>query len=429
MKKTIRAAFVAALLSSTAAVVAMSPAPAMAQAAAPAPKPTPAINNKLADASKQANAGKYPEALALVKEAQAIPNPNEFDKYQINKITGYVSVKMENYDAAEVAYDAMVRSPAIPAADRQNVLDAAASMALNGKHYDKVVEYVGMAEAAGIKDDKLYKAAAQAAYLKGDPATAESLAVKSLAITDPTGVAPDKILLDVLVGAQMDQKKDAAAQATLERIAFTFGDKKDWGVAISQAIGIAAPTATDQDYAVIHLGRLMYAADGITQPQDYKLFGESANRRGLLGDVQQAQENGASGMAGVPANLAAKVTTDKASLAKVDAEAAKAKDGTAYVANADSYYGYGNFAKAEEDARAGLAKGGLRASDQVEANMILGETLVQQGHYSDAIPIFNAINSNAAINKAAKMWAGYASQKLKAANAAATAPVAGAPAR
>ncbi len=412
MNKTIRAAFTVALLS-TAAAVAFAPAPAVAQAAAQAaavPKMSSGVQKKLSDASALANQNKFAEALVLVNEAKAIENKNVTDDYQINKFVGYIAVKQDDFDTAEVAYDAMARSPALPAEEKPGVLNAAASMALNAQHYDRVIEYVKMAEAAGLNDDKLLKAAAQSYYLKDDNVNAEAYAKKSIAVSEAAGATPDKTALEVLAGAQLNQSNDAGARETMERIALTFGQKEDWSVAISQAIG----TPGMNDLNVVFLSRLMQAVGGKTQPPDYKLFGDSANRIGFLGDAVTALDNGAEGL---PANLRANATKDENGLAAAEAEAAKQKDGNLDIANAESFYGYGNYAKAEAAARAGIAKGGLK--DANEAQMVLGQSLVAQGHYSDAIPAFKSVqSSNAAVSKVAYLWAGFAQQKLNAINAA-----------
>src|SRR5262245_50297788 len=127
MKTIIRAAFVAALLS-TAATVAFAPTPVLAQAAPP--KMTTAVQNRLAEASKLIEANKLDEALAKVNEAQAQANLNDTDKYNINRFVGLISFKKDDFAGASAAYDAMARSPVLAAADRVGVLRSAAGLSM-----------------------------------------------------------------------------------------------------------------------------------------------------------------------------------------------------------------------------------------------------------------------------------------------------------
>ncbi len=400
MKKTIRAALVAAMFSTT-AVIALVPAPAAAQSA---PKLSSAVQKKLVDASKLADQGKLDEALAAMTEANALPDLNETDKYQINKMIGVIAFKKNDFATAETAFDAAARSPAMPAEDRQSILRSAAGFASQSNHFDNVIAYASLGEAAGMNDPQLYNAAAQAYLLKDDYANAQTQAEKAVAAEKAAGQNPSHDTLLLLSQAQAGRSDSAGAQNTLEQMALLYGSSEDWGYAISQAIG----TTGMNDLYVVHLGRLMYATNGKTAASDYKLFGDSANRIGFLGDAVMALDHGADGL---PANLRTKATTDKNGLAAAETEAAKQKNGNLDIANAESYYGYGDYAKAEAAARAGIAKGGLK--DPNEAQLVLGESLVAQGHYSDAIPAFKSINSaNAAATKTAYLWAGYAQQKL-----------------
>jgi hypothetical protein len=406
MKISIRAALTAALLSATAGV-ALSPAPVAAQSKAAEPiRVSPEVAKKLNDANAKMGANDLDGALALIKEAQALPKLTPADDFQVHKFLGIVSVKKDDFATAEGAFDFMARSPVLPENEKASTLLTAAGIASENKHYDKVTEYVAMAEAAGIKDESLYVAAGNAAFMKNDSKSAAAYANKALEVAKAAGTPPKRNAYDLLLQAQLQGNDTAGSQATMEQLAINYGTPEDWGYAISGAIG----TPGANDTTVTYLARLANVTGAKTVDADVKLFGEAANRGGFLGDAQKAQEKGAT-----IANLAANVAKDKAALPKAEAEAAKAKDGNVSLALAQSFYGYGDFAKAEALARDAIAKGGIKAPNEAnDAQMVLGQSLVAQGHYSDAIPVFAAVKSgNAAMNKAAFLWAGYAQQKLK----------------
>ena len=132
MKTTlIGAALAACLLGSAAVVATISPALAAETkpAAATEPKVSAPVGKLLEGASKLMAAKDYAGAMVLIKQAQALPDQTPFDTYKINNFMGIDAFNLNDHATADVAFEAMVESPAMPESERTPTLHNAALLA------------------------------------------------------------------------------------------------------------------------------------------------------------------------------------------------------------------------------------------------------------------------------------------------------------
>jgi tetratricopeptide (TPR) repeat protein len=118
-----------------------------------------------------------------------------------------------------------------------------------------------------------------------------------------------------------------------------------------------------------------------------------------------AQQHGASGYP----DPTARADADKKTMAQQIA--AGQKQGGQYNAKlAEALYSYGMYPEAQAAAELAMSKGG--ATDPSEAPMVLGQALVAEGKYDDAIAAFGKVTGGGpATPRIVRLWTDYANIK------------------
>jgi len=407
------ALFVCLMGTASAFALTISTAPAIA-AKATGPAVSAAVGKLLQPAQKLLEAKDYKGALDLIKQAQALPDQTDYDKYTINNFLANASIATADYATADTAYEAMAESPALPDADKSSTLHNATLLATQAKHYDKATKY-GAAYIAlgGPPDATILGTLAQAYYFSNDFANAEAMAQKALDAT-PAGQAPNRMALDIKLSAQIKAKKEADALATLETTVTYYDDADDWGQIIDNSMGVHGI----KDMEALHIYRLRLVAHASGQPADYTLPANLALSPGVSLPAEAVGYLEAGHVGGADLGKAqAAAARDRAVLPQFEV-LAKKSGGDVMLKLAETYYGYGRYADAVTAAQAAIAKGGPKM-DPNEANMLIGESLLQQGRTADAVAAFNALkNPSPGYAKGQHVWLLFANRKY--ATAAAT---------
>lgn len=418
-KRFVRAALMACLLGSAAAVAITAPAFAMGGTPTSTPPAKPGSGAKvsvpvgklLKPAQDAMTANDYAGALVLIKQAQALPDQTPYDTYKINEFLGNAYIKLNDHVNADVAFEAMANSPAIdqePPENKANTIRIAALLATEQKHYADGIKFSKAFIALGGPPDALILASlSQAYYYSGDYANAETTAAQIVAAT-PAGEAPNRGGLEVLFGAQLKAKKQDEALKTLEEIVTFYDDPDEWG----QLIGVSLGIKGIKDFEALHIYRLFPVTKAKTGPDDYKVASALALSIGYPVEAEALLQAG--GMP-VGADVRGRAAADRKTIDSFIGIAQKSPTGELDLKAAETLYGYGRYADSEAAARRALQKGGAKTNAN-EANLVLGEALVMQGKTADAVAAFNAISSpTAATARAQHLWLLYANRKYAAA--------------
>jgi hypothetical protein len=408
--RILRAALVACLMgtASIVALTAVSTAPAIAKSSGPSVS-TP-VAKLLQPAQKLLEAKDFNGAMALIKQAQALPDQTPFDTYTINNFLGSASIGLSDYATADTAYEAMAESPALPDEDKASTLHNATLLAAQVKHYDKAIKY-GTAYLAlgGPLDTTIVATLSQAYFFTNDFANAEGMAQKAIDAT-PAGQAPPRNALEIKLSSQIKAKQNDAALATMEVIVTFYNDADDWGQVIDFGLGVKGL----KDMEALHIYRLRLASHAHGQPGDYTLPANLCLQQNMSCPAESVMYLEAGNVGGGDlARARAAAARDRAVLPQFETVAKKG-GGDLMLKLAESYYGYGRYADAEATARAALAKGGARM-DANEAKMLIGEALIMQGKTADAVAAFNSLsNPSPGYAKAQHLWLLFANRKYDA---------------
>jgi hypothetical protein len=386
--------------------------------AADKPKLTSAVQNALAEAQKAQQKNDIPGAEAAIAKAQAVDGRKPYDDLMINVIKTQVEIQAGNLPAADAAAEAAADSTEIPDDSKQAIYDNGLMLALNAQHTDKALAYAKQIDTLGGADPRIQSYVAKAYFLANDYAGTIAASQKALAAAKAANTKLPHDAYLVLAAAQVANKDQAGARATLEGAVQEFNDPQDW----TQLIDVALGTQGLRDLDVIYLGRLLVATNAAISTSQAAIIGETASRLTFYGDAEAMKEHGGTGFAD-PTAAAAK---DKAAIPGLLATAAKDKNGgLLYAKVAQAQYSYGLYPDAEASARQSIAKGG--DPDASEPQMVLAMSLAGQGKYQDAIAAFKAVTGGGpATARAAELWVIYCNVKL---TPPATATAAAAPAK
>jgi tetratricopeptide (TPR) repeat protein len=427
MKKNLVRAVLVASLSLFFAGAAFTATPAVAADAEAAAKPklSKAASKPLSEAQKAFATKDWALMLAKVKEAQALPDLTDYDKYIINYFMGLAYFNSGDKASATPCFTAAAESTAAPPEERNSALRIAIELENDAKDFAKVIELGQQAMKTGALEGTIAAVVSVAYYNSGDYPNAKIFAQRSIDSDTAAGKLPDRGAYQVLLMSQNRQKDIPGEIKTLEIMSTDYGVAEDWGHLIDISLGLL-PKSSTREVAALYLYRLRLTAGAETRADDYLLVADLALGLHFPGEAQKALQQGINAgtlsqakAAGTlnKANAAARV--DEPTLAVADAAAAKSPSANGDVSVGEDYYGYGRYADAVRLAQRAIPKGGVKA---IEAQLLLGVVQARQGDNATAAQSLALVRGDAALERVAQLWTLYATRKYGA--PAATAPVA-----
>ena len=381
-----------------------------------------AVTSQIQDAQKSLQAKDFQGAMAKLKEAQAVADRTDFDNYIINRLTMSAAVGLNDMATAAAAGEAAAESPAIPDADKKEVLRDALELATVQKHYQKVAQYGQQLAAMNALDYQTTGMLALAYYETNDLAHAQQYAQQSIALAKAAGQPPDQNAMMIVMSSQVKQNNQAGAEQTLEQIALQNNSPETW----AQLVGVTFGAKGMNDATAIYLYRLLMLA-GAAKGSDYKEMASALSVLGYPTETMNVLQRGissgkiSSGEVGATLAKARRdAAQDERMLPQIASAAAKSRTGEQDIKLAEDYWGYGRYADAEAAARRAIGKGGLKTP--AEGPLMIGAAQVAQDKYADAIQTLSQVSGNAAATKTAHLWSLFAQAKQGRSAAAPAAP-------
>ena len=385
------------------------------------PTVSAALSKPLVAAQKAMQTNDFAGALVHIHEAQALPNHTPYDDYVINEFLANIAIGQKDFAAAATAYEALVDSPALPPEDKASTLGTALLLSHNVKHDGNALRYGEALLAMGPLDPKYAGPLAEIYFNQGNSDKALTIAKQVADTAVAAGKTPEEGVLDIIVQVQLKKHDTAAAIPALETLVQDYGEPGDWGTLIPL---VQSSTKGMHEQDALNLYRLILATDAIVSSEvDYEVMANVAALLGYPGDEVAFLEHGlakgtiaASDKAGAMLPGArAKEAEDKRTLPSFAAQAAARKTGDYDVKLAETYFGYGRYAEAEEAARRANTKGGTK--DPLEAQLILGMALAREGKNAEAADVLSKIGGNTPNVTIAHLWLVYAQRKYGVAGA------------
>jgi tetratricopeptide (TPR) repeat protein len=399
----------------TALVVGVFAAASLVSAPAAFAQAKPSVSKAVAKPLKAAQdaIGKknWAEAIARLKEAEAVPGRTAYDTYALNELAAYAYGRAGNYGEAARAIEATLNSGFVAPADVGPKVESLAKISYQQKDYPKAIEYGNRALKGGNRDEDLYTIVGQSYYLRGDYKGTLKFMNDYVDDIEKRGGKPKEQSLQIIMSSCLKLEDDSCTTRALERLVADYPKPEYW-----QNITYSMLRAPDNSERVM-LNTYRLAADvgALKRPDDYTEMAQLAIEQGSPGEAvailnkafernvfteQRDKDRNQRLLDSAKKQAAA----DQASLAKIEKEA---KTGDAQVGLGKAYLSYGQYDQAIIALQGGIAKGGLRNLE--EAQLMLGIAQMRAGRKDEAIKTFRSVKGDEKYARLGNLWALHAS--------------------
>jgi tetratricopeptide (TPR) repeat protein len=376
---------------------------------------SPKMAKPLKAAQELSNAKKYPEALAKLKEADAINPKTPYDEYVINELSAYAYIHTNDMANAEKAMEGTFGSQYVPQGEVATRAKQLAVVNYQLKNYDKAIDYGNKAIKAGDNDESIYTVVAQAYYLKNDYKNTRQFTEQYIDSEVKAGKTPKEDTLLLEQSSCVKLGDDECVTKTLEKLV-TYHPKTEYWQNLVYSMFQAQ---NQNDRSLMNTYRLASEVDVLKKPEDYTEMAQLAIEQGSPGEAQKILEKGFQKNVFTDARSQDKnkrllasaqkaADADKATLAKTGTEADAAATGDKDVGVGLAYLGYNQYDKAAEFLDKGLKKGSVK--NEAEARLLLGIAQLKSGKKDDAMKSFKQVKGDANLERIANLWSLRAKQ-------------------
>jgi len=365
-----------------------------------------------------ANEGKFPEAEAELRIADAVENKTPFEQFQVEELLGFVALKQAKYKDAAQLYERGLDSGFLPAEQVNDRLRLLAQLYFQPdlRDLNKVITYgTRWLEASGKRDPVMLGLVGQASYFNDDFSAATNYMKEAIAVSVAAGQKPEENWLLILQNSYSKLKNDLGIiDATVELVRY-FPRKEHW-ITLSSTLLRSANT---KELEILQVFRLLYVVDAMDSADDFTEASNVAMRSGSPGEALKFMERGyalkildTSGdkqkSQQVLEDAKRQAAEDRKTLPQFEKEATASKVGEADVKLGEAFLSYDQPAKAVEAIRRGIAKGGVKSVD--DANLSLGRALLASGDRDGAAAAFGLVK-NPDYSLLVRLWLIYTAEQ------------------
>jgi len=360
---------------------------------------------------------KYKEALAKLKEVEAVPNRTANENLLLEQMRASAAMQAGDLATASKATQVLIASGKLSATDQGRYAAGLASLYYRDKDYTNAAAWAQKALAANPGDKTMRGLMIQSYYLAGDTATAQREALADVQAAEKAGQAPPEDRLQLLANLASKGTDKQAYITSLERLVAYYPKKEYWNDLLRR---IESKPGYNNRLA-LDMYRLRRATKTLDSGNDVFEMAQLALQERQAAEAKKILEEGfAAGLLGKGndaerqkrlLNLASQ-RADEApkQLAATEIEARELKDGDALVRIGMAYSGMGQHDKGIQLIQQGIAllqqdkaaKG--RAGRVDEANLHLGLAFLRAGQKPKAVQAFKSVQGTDGSADLARLW-------------------------
>ncbi len=376
------------------------------------------VGKPLQAANELIKSQKFKEALAKVREADAVPNKNANESFMVERMRIAAASGAGDADTAAKSYETLKASGKLSPAEQLRMLESLTVAYYRAKDYAKAVNWGKRYLADGGSNGQIRTLLIQSQYLSGDYAGATKELVVELHADEKAGRVPPEDRLKLLLNAAQRVNDNGSYVMAMERLVTHYPKKEYW----ADLLGRVQRKPNFSDRLALDTYRLMLASGSMRNANDYMEMAQLAVQAGLPAEGKQVVEKGfAAGVLGKGTPTEAdrhrrlndlvvkRAEEDRQSLVKRQAEAATAKGGADLVDVGFGQVFLGEPKKGIALMEQGIAKGGLKRAD--DARLHLGIAWLMSGDSARAQTVFKTVTGNDGTGDLARLWTLIARQK------------------
>jgi len=370
----------------------------------------PEVGRPLQQAADLLKNNRAKEALAKVREAEAVPNRTPAENLTIDRMRGAAAARAGDPQTAIKSFEAVLASGRLSGAEQGQMTEQIAYQYAQLKDWPRTREWAAKARAMpGTNGAELDKLLAFVNAQSGDFAAVARDAQAAVEAAEKAGRRPDEADLLRLADALRRTGNTAGQTAVLEKLITHYPKREYWQIVLGR---VQAKPGFSQRLAVdvLRLKRQTKTLDSadeyVEMTQLLLQDGQAAEARavvdegfgaGLLGKGEQAERQQR-----LRALATQRATSAAADLASAEQGLADDKSGDTLVRIGMGYSGLGQHDKAVALIQQGIKKGGLRQPQQ--AQLHLGIALARAGQKDRAAQAFRAVGGTDGAAELARLW-------------------------
>ena len=359
----------------------------------------------------------YRDALAKIREADAVTGKSLYETGVIEQMRGVAAAGAGDYPTAIRSFEAIIAQGRQSPSDQLKMIQALAGFAYQTKDYAKTISWAIRYLHDGGSDDQIRRLLAQAYFLTDDFSDAAKELQTQIKVAEHSGQKIPEESLQLLANCALKQNDNETYAATLRMLVASYPSKAYWAELIRRVRG--RPGVADR--LSLDFGRLEFAAGAVDTAAHYVDLTELSLQAGLPGEAKMVIDRGFTvgalgGGSGsdvdrhnrlrvMATNAAA---ADSKALPINEKEAVAAKDGNALVGNGLDYVGYGQAEKGIALIEQGIQRGGLKHSD--DAKLHLGIAYFAAGQREKAVQVWKTIEGSDGTAELSRLWVLLASR-------------------
>lgn len=369
------------------------------------------VGTPLQDAGRLLKAGKAKEALAKVRDAEAVGGRTAAENNAIEGIRFSAAMVANEPDTMVRSFEALKGAGKLSGAQQLQYMEAIAGTYLRGGNAGKALEWANKYFAAGGSSPTVKQVQQQAQFKSGDVTGFMKDTLAEIQSDEKAGRAPAKDKLTNLLWAAQ-KKGDANAEAlATEKLLNYYPDPKLWAQILG---GLPEKKSFDSSRYALDLYRLRLATNNMSRgAEDYMEMAQLAAQAGYPEEGKQVVDKGlAAGVLGQGAEgarhkrladlMIKKIGEAKANAAANEKAAEDAKDGNAFVTLGLANAFGGNAKKGIAQIEQGIAKGNLKRPE--DAKLYLGMAHQLAGETSKAQAAWRSVKGSEGAADLARLW-------------------------
>lgn len=390
----------------------------LAQESAPKETVRLEVGRPLQAVQELVNAKKFQEALAKIREAEAVPDKTAYEIFIIDQMRGPITAKVGDNVLSIKSYEAVIGAGRLPPAETLPMIEIIAGLYFQDKDYKRAAAWARRFLAEGGANPRVRLLMMQSLYLAGDYENAAKEISADIQTTEKAGKTPTEDLLLLLASCALKQNNQEAYVGVLEKLVTYHPKEKYW---VDLIYRVEAKPTFDNRLA-LNLYRLKFALGQINKGADYLAMAQLAMQAGFPSEARIVLDQGfTKGALGSGPDIAAQTklrdlvtkeaAQDQKGMAESAAEVVSYKEGTGLIGVGFNHVINGQGEKGVTLMELGLKKGGLKRPE--EATLRLGMAYALTGQKRKALDTLKAVQGANGTADLANLWSLYALQPAR----------------
>jgi tetratricopeptide (TPR) repeat protein len=366
----------------------------------------PEVGKPLQQAAEYLKAGRAKDALAKVRDADAVPNKTAAEQLTIERMRGAAAARAGDTQTAIRSFEAAMASGKLSAAEQARTAEQLAFLYSQAKDWTKTRDWAQKAKSLGGNAAELDKLLAYVNAQSGDFQAIARDAQAAIDAAEKAGRKPDEADLLRLADALRRTGNNAGQAVVLEKLVTYYPKRDYWEI----VLGRIQSKPGFSRRLTLDVMRLKRETKTLETAEDYVEMTQLALQNGQAAEAKSVIDEGfARGVLGKGDDAERQkrllaLAAQKASEAPRDLAAAESEspDGNALVRIGLAYTGMGQYDKGIALIQKGIAAGKLKYPD--DARLALGIAYHRAGNRAKAAEAFRAVKGTDGAADLARFW-------------------------